>query len=57
MEIHSYEYAGFEYDIMLFNKTWIVTPKLGQHPASDKEKHKRAALECFLQDTGGQPNR
>lgn len=45
-----YEYAGFRYIIDLANGDPRATPCPGQHPAASKEKHRRAALECWVDD-------
>lgn len=48
-----YEYAGFSYRVWIDEGGGIkgVEAVEGQHPASKKEKHLRAARECFIQDT------
>lgn len=44
-----YEYVGFRYVIEAPDNTHILaTPLPGQHPAAAKDKHRRAAVECFL---------
>lgn len=47
-----YEYAGFEYQITKTSDRpdWQAVPLLGQHRAANKDKHRRAAIECYLQD-------
>lgn len=43
------EYAGFRYDITEDGDGgFTVTPLPGQHPAVNKDKHKRAALDEYL---------
>lgn len=49
----SYEYAGFRYVIDGTPSRLVATPAPGQHKAAWKEKHRQAALSCFLQDHGG----
>ena len=47
-----YEYVGFRYVIDHGPNGWLVaTPEPGQHPAANKEKHRRNAVEQFLQET------
>jgi hypothetical protein len=50
-----YEYAGFRYTIDQREGDGQLRayPHEGQHPAANKEKHRRAAVECFIQDHGG----
>lgn len=47
-----YEYAGFRYVVTVVGDDVRVVPVAGQHPAASKEKHIRAARECFLEDAG-----
>ncbi len=47
-----HEYDGFWYTIDGTLKQLTATPVEGQHPAANKEKHKAAAVEAFLQDHG-----
>ena len=47
-----YEYAGFTYYIEDLGHGLRATPTSGQHPAAAKEKHRQAAVECFVQDHG-----
>jgi len=47
-----YEYAGFHYTIVVDGDKVTVIPAAGQHPAASKEKHVRAALECFFEEAG-----
>jgi len=44
----NYEYAGFKYEIKCSDtgQLWAY-PHAGQHPASLKERHRRAAVEQF----------
>lgn len=48
----TYEYAGFHYIIDGEPKHLTAIPVQGQHAAASKEKHRRAAIECFLEDHG-----
>ena len=48
----SYEYAGFRYVIDRTLSRLVATPAPGQHKAAWKEKHRRAALSCFMQEHG-----
>lgn len=51
MDKLTYAYAGFQYEIIqLDNGKFSATPLPGQHPAAAKEKHRRAALENFIED-------
>lgn len=43
-----YEYAGFQYSITNIADRPIAIPVPGQHPAAYKEKHRRAAVECWV---------
>ena len=43
-----YEYAGFHY--LIDTETLIAEPVPGQHHAVNKEKHRRAAVECWQQE-------
>lgn len=43
-----YEYAGFHYHLT----DGAMVPLPGQHNAASKDKHRRAALECFVADGG-----
>ncbi len=46
-----YEYAGFTYLVESKSGGGVkLIPAPGQHPAAYKEKHRRAALECYLED-------
>ena len=47
-----YEYAGFQYTISVDGDEVKVMPIKGQHPAASKEKHIRAARECYLEEAG-----
>lgn len=53
-DLGTYEYAGFRYKVSCVrteNGSHIflaVAP--GQHPAAAKDKHLRAALECYMED-------
>lgn len=46
----TYEYAGFVYEVIHDGETVRLTPIPGQHSAANKEKHIRAARECYKQD-------
>lgn len=48
----TYEYAGFLYTIDGTLRRLTATPLPGQHPAANKERHRRAAVEQFVQDHG-----
>jgi len=43
----NYEYAGFKYEIKYDGEQYWAFPHAGQHPASLKERHRRAAVEQF----------
>ena len=45
-----YEYAGFEYEIHEIEGRVIAIPRKEQHAASRKEKHRKAAVNCFEQE-------
>lgn len=46
-----WEYAGFMYRLTSPEPHRIIaTPHEGQHPAANKEKHRRAAVETFLEE-------
>lgn len=45
-----YEYAGFNYYVIHVPGGIEMRPVEGQHPAAQKEKHRRAARDCYLQD-------
>jgi hypothetical protein len=46
-----HEYAGFRYFMEYENGLAVrATPCPGQHPAANKEKHRRAALETYQQE-------
>jgi hypothetical protein len=45
-----YSYAGFEYRLTKIGHTWHATPLIGQHPSATLNKHRRAAVECYLQE-------
>ena len=46
-----HEYAGWRYNIDNGPKGWLVATLLpGQHSAGNKEKHRRAAVETFLEE-------
>jgi len=49
-----YEYAGFRYILVLNDqgKAISAVAEFPQHPASMKEKHLRAAVDCYNQDHG-----
>lgn len=48
-----YEYEGFRYVINRTPSRLVATPAPGQHKAAWKDKHRRAALSCFLREHGG----
>ncbi len=48
----THEYAGFLYTIDGTPQRLTATPLPGQHRAANKEKHRRAAVETFLQEHG-----
>jgi hypothetical protein len=43
----SYEYAGFKYEIKYDGERYWAFALPGQHAASNKEKHRRAAVEQY----------
>lgn len=45
-----YEYAGFHYAIMELNGEISAVPLADQHYAANRDKHKRAAVECWQDD-------
>ena len=46
-----YEYAGFSYYVERPTAYKIrMVPVAGQHPAAAKEKHRAAALDCYIFD-------
>lgn len=46
-----HEYAGFQYYMEFENGLAVrATPVPGQHPAVNKEKHRRAAVETYRQE-------
>lgn len=45
-----YEYAGFRYIIERVDTAYSIKAFPNQHSAATKEKHLKAALECYLQD-------
>ena len=47
-----HEYAGFMYEINGTPSRLTATPEPGQHPAANKEKHRRAAVETVLEEHG-----
>ena len=55
-DLGTYEYAGFEYKVTEVEpegaaKAYVfLSPVEGQHAAAAKDKHMRAALQCFLQE-------
>ena len=52
-----YEYIGFTYKIVLDDPCGfpVAVPLDGQHSAARKDKHCRAAVECWEQD--GRPTK
>ena len=48
----THEYAGFLYTIDGTLSRLTATPLHGQHRAAAKEKHRRAAIETFLEENG-----
>jgi hypothetical protein len=50
---NDYEYAGFHYQILHEGgDRYTAMPLPEQHKAVWKDKHRRAAVECFKADTG-----
>lgn len=47
-----HEYAGFLYRMSGTPERIMITPVEGQHRATQKEKHLRAALSTFLEEQG-----
>jgi hypothetical protein len=45
-----HEYAGFMYIIDGIPSNLKATPLPDQHPSANKEKHKQAAVETFIQE-------
>jgi len=45
--MNEYEYAGFIFEVI---DGKVIGAKPGQHRAAYKEKHKRAAQECYDED-------
>ena len=45
-----YEYAGFKYVIDYDQGRYIAIPIQGQHRAANKEKHRKAAIGCFIEE-------
>jgi hypothetical protein len=45
-----YQYAGFDYNIHTEGGVFKIEPRKGQHKNARKEKHIKAALECFFKD-------
>lgn len=50
-----YEYAGFRYVVMGKGKAIQMIALEGQHPNAIKEKHRRAARECYMQENNIEP--
>lgn len=48
--ICEYEYAGFVYKIVDEDGTVTATPIAEQPPAAYKDRHCRAAIECYQDD-------
>jgi transposase len=46
----TYEYAGFKYEVTTEDGDVVMTPIPGQHHAAWKERHRRAAKECYLEE-------
>jgi len=53
LDAEEYEYAGFRYTMVPMYGSWSVIPHDGQHPAANKDRHKRNALEMFLTERKG----
>jgi hypothetical protein len=50
-KVGTYDYAGFVYTVMIEDDGDVrMVPEEGQHKAARKEKHIRAARECYLED-------
>jgi hypothetical protein len=49
-QIELYEYIGFKYIIKRIDASYSIEPLPGQHRAAAKEKHRRNALQCYLED-------
>jgi hypothetical protein len=45
-----YVYAGFIYIVTQEDGRPRLRPKPGQHPAANKDRHVRAATECYLEE-------
>lgn len=47
-----YEYAGFRYriDVDYDQGQYFAFPLPNQHPAANKERHQKSAIECYLED-------
>jgi len=44
------EYVGFQYEIVEKSPGhWVAVPLPGQHPAANKEKHRRQALQDYFE--------
>lgn len=51
LETNHVVYAGFGYTITRGEDGRLrATPKPGQHPAANKERHRRAAIDEYLAD-------
>lgn len=50
MPRYIHEYAGFKYIMTLEDGRYRATPVEGQHPNVWKDKHRRAAVETYLQE-------
>lgn len=47
-----YEYAGFKYiiDVDYDYGLWFAHPMSGQPKAAHKEKHRKAAIDCYIKE-------
>lgn len=50
IDLGVYEYAGFQYKVTQVDRSTFLAPIPGQHAAAGREKHLRAALECWFSD-------
>lgn len=47
----TYEYAGFRFNVTISEGDGVIMTALpGQHSAAYKDKHLRAAYNCFIED-------
>ncbi len=50
VDLGTYEYAGFQYKVTQSGRVTLLAPVPGQHAAAGRDKHMRAALECWYAD-------